>query len=98
MGAVLHNTGEKIEVRGVTTDSRPVREGDLFFALRGTSAGADYAQDAPRVGAVAAAARRVGEGALFFALRGASDGAGYAQDALGRGAVAAVASRPLAGP
>ena len=58
MGADLHNTGEQVEARGAATDSRLVREGDLFFALRGTSDGADYAEDALRRGAVAAVASR----------------------------------------
>ena len=58
IGADLHNAGEQVEARGATTDSRLVREGDLFFALRGTSDGADYAEDALRKGAVAAVASR----------------------------------------
>src|SRR4028119_367472 len=58
MGADLHNAGEQVEARGAATDSRLVREGDLFFALRGTSDGADYAEDALRRGAVAAVASR----------------------------------------
>ena len=58
MGAGLHGVGEGIEARGAATDSRVVREGDLFFALRGRADGADYAEEALRRGAVAAVASR----------------------------------------
>jgi UDP-N-acetylmuramoyl-tripeptide--D-alanyl-D-alanine ligase len=58
MGASIHGGGEDVELRGAATDSRLVREGDLFFALRGTSDGADYAEEALRKGAVAAVASR----------------------------------------
>ncbi|HEV2092816.1 MAG TPA: UDP-N-acetylmuramoyl-tripeptide--D-alanyl-D-alanine ligase [Rubrobacter sp.] len=58
MGAGLHGARETAEVRGAATDSRLVREGDLFFALRGRVDGADYAEDARRRGAVAAVATR----------------------------------------
>ena len=47
-----------MEVRGAATDSRLVREGDLFFALRGRSDGADYAEEALRRGARATVASR----------------------------------------
>ena len=45
-------------VRGAAADSRVVREGDLFFALRGRTDGADYAPEAYLRGAVAAVATR----------------------------------------
>ena len=45
-------------MRGAATDSRLIREGDLFFALRGRADGADYAEEALRRGAVAAVASR----------------------------------------
>ena len=45
-------------VRGAATDSRLVREGDLFFALRGRTDGADFAPEACLRGAVAAVATR----------------------------------------
>src|ERR687895_142911 len=45
-------------VRGVTADSRVVREGDLFFALRGRTDGTDFAPEAYLRGAVAAVATR----------------------------------------
>lgn len=43
---------------GAATDSRVVREGDLFFALRGRTDGADFAPEALLRGAVAAVATR----------------------------------------
>ena len=43
---------------GASTDSRVVREGDLFFALRGRTDGADFAPEAILRGAVAAVATR----------------------------------------
>ncbi len=43
-------------VHGAATDSRLVREGDLFFALRGRTDGADFAPEAYLRGAVAAVA------------------------------------------
>ena len=45
-------------VRGAAADSRAVREGDLFFALRGRTDGADFAPEAYLRGAVAAVATR----------------------------------------
>lgn len=45
-------------VRGAATDSRVVREGDIFFALRGRTDGADFAPEAYLRGAVAAVATR----------------------------------------
>jgi UDP-N-acetylmuramoyl-tripeptide--D-alanyl-D-alanine ligase len=44
--------------RGAAADSRVVREGDLFFALRGRTDGADFAPEAYLRGAVAAVAVR----------------------------------------
>jgi UDP-N-acetylmuramoyl-tripeptide--D-alanyl-D-alanine ligase len=44
--------------RGAAADSRVVREGDLFFALRGRTDGADFAPEAYLRGAVAAVAAR----------------------------------------
>ncbi len=46
------------EVLGANTDSRTVREGELFFALRGRSDGTDFAPEAHRRGAVATVATR----------------------------------------
>jgi UDP-N-acetylmuramoyl-tripeptide--D-alanyl-D-alanine ligase len=45
-------------VRGAAADSRAVRKGDLFFALRGRVDGADFAPEAYLRGAVAAVATR----------------------------------------
>ncbi len=45
-------------VHGAAADSRVVREGDLFFALRGRTDGADFAPEAYLRGAVAAVAAR----------------------------------------
>jgi UDP-N-acetylmuramoyl-tripeptide--D-alanyl-D-alanine ligase len=45
-------------VRGAAADSRVVRDGDLFFALRGRRDGADFASEAYLRGAVAAVAAR----------------------------------------
>jgi len=49
---------ERALVRGAAVDSRVVREGNLFFALRGRSDGADFAPEAYLRGAVAAVATR----------------------------------------
>ncbi len=46
------------DVLGATTDSRTVREGELFFALRGRTEGADFAPEAHLRGAVATVATR----------------------------------------
>jgi len=45
-------------VHGAAADSRVVREGDLFFALRGRTDGVDFAPEAYLRGAVAAVATR----------------------------------------
>jgi UDP-N-acetylmuramoyl-tripeptide--D-alanyl-D-alanine ligase len=50
--------GGETLVRGAATDSRVVRKGDLFFALRGRKDGADFAPEAYLRGAVAAVATR----------------------------------------
>ena len=47
------------EIRGLSTDSRNVREGDLFIALRGHAAdGHDYIENAVNAGAAALAVER----------------------------------------
>ena len=58
MGADPHATPSKAPVSGAATDSRKVREGDLFFALRGRTDGADFAPEAHLRGAVATVATR----------------------------------------
>ena len=53
-----------IDVRGVAYDSRQVRPGDVFVALKGLkTAGADFAADAIRQGAVAVVADRPADAA-----------------------------------
>src|SRR5215212_453981 len=58
MGADLHAAHSNALVSGAATDSRKVREGDLFFALRGRTDGADFAPEAHLSGAVATVATR----------------------------------------
>ena len=58
MGADLHSAPVDSLVGGAATDSRKVREGDLFFALRGRTDGADFAPEAHLRGAVATVATR----------------------------------------
>jgi len=58
MGASSHGTQGEALVTGAATDSRKVGEGDLFFALRGTTDGADFAPEAHLRGAVATVASR----------------------------------------
>jgi len=58
IGADLHATHLEALVSGASTDSRKVREGDLFFALRGRTDGADFAPEAHLRGAVATVATR----------------------------------------
>jgi UDP-N-acetylmuramoyl-tripeptide--D-alanyl-D-alanine ligase len=58
LGAYLATGDGATLVRGAATDSRVVREGDLFFALRGRTDGADFAPEAYLRGAVAAVATR----------------------------------------
>ena len=56
--AELTTGGGSSLVHGAATDSRLVREGDLFFALRGRTDGAQFAPEACLRGAVAAVATR----------------------------------------
>lgn len=58
IGADLCAVDEDAVSTGAATDSRVVREGDLFFALRGRTDGADFAPEALLRGAVAAVATR----------------------------------------
>jgi UDP-N-acetylmuramoyl-tripeptide--D-alanyl-D-alanine ligase len=56
--SVPNGRGDKV-VRGAVSDSRKVREGHLFFALRGRTNGADFAPEAHLRGAVATVTDRV---------------------------------------
>jgi UDP-N-acetylmuramoyl-tripeptide--D-alanyl-D-alanine ligase len=58
LDAELTAGDERALVRGAAADSRVVRDGDLFFALRGRTDGADFAPEAYLRGAVAAVASR----------------------------------------
>jgi UDP-N-acetylmuramoyl-tripeptide--D-alanyl-D-alanine ligase len=58
MGADIEAAPVNALVSGAATDSRKVREGDLFFALRGRTDGADFAPEAHLRGAVATVATR----------------------------------------
>jgi len=58
MGADLPRSRANALIGGAATDSRKVREGDLFFALRGRTDGADFAPEAHLRGAVATVATR----------------------------------------
>jgi UDP-N-acetylmuramoyl-tripeptide--D-alanyl-D-alanine ligase len=58
MDAELQTTHFDALVGGAATDSRKVREGDLFFALRGRTDGAAFAPEAHLRGAVATVATR----------------------------------------
>ncbi|ABG04459.1 UDP-N-acetylmuramoyl-tripeptide--D-alanyl-D-alanine ligase [Rubrobacter xylanophilus DSM 9941] len=58
IGARLHGTDGGERAHGAAVDSRAVRGGELFFALRGRLDGADFAPDARARGAVAAVADR----------------------------------------
>src|SRR5215211_7882326 len=58
MGAKLQAAHVDSLVTGAATDSRKVRDGDLFFALRGRMDGADFAPEAHLRGAVATVAAR----------------------------------------
>ncbi len=58
MGANLYGAPVNALVSGAAIDSRKVREGDLFFALRGRTDGADFAPEAHLRGAVATVATR----------------------------------------
>lgn len=51
---VFPKKGTQVDVRGLCTDSRLVKAGDLFIALKGSHVdGNDFANDAARAGAVA---------------------------------------------
>jgi UDP-N-acetylmuramoyl-tripeptide--D-alanyl-D-alanine ligase len=56
LGTTLSGGDGASTVRGTATDSRVAREGDLFFALQGTTDGARFAPEAYERGAVAAVA------------------------------------------
>ena len=58
MGADLPTAHANTIFGGAAIDSRKVREGDLFFALRGRTDGADFAPEAHLRGAVATVATR----------------------------------------
>jgi UDP-N-acetylmuramoyl-tripeptide--D-alanyl-D-alanine ligase len=58
IGADLPTAYGNSLVRGAAIDSRKVREGDVFFALRGRTDGADFAPEAHLRGAVATVATR----------------------------------------
>ena len=58
MGADPTTSRTDTVVGGAAIDSRKVREGDLFFALRGRTDGADFAPEAHLRGAVATVATR----------------------------------------
>jgi UDP-N-acetylmuramoyl-tripeptide--D-alanyl-D-alanine ligase len=58
MGADLSTARADTIVGGAAIDSRKVREGDLFFALRGRTDGADFAPEAHLRGAAATVAAR----------------------------------------
>ena len=58
MGAELQTPHVNAIVGGAAIDSRQVRQGDLFFALRGRTDGADFAPEAHLRGAVATVAPR----------------------------------------
>ena len=58
MDGTLRGADENALVTGASVDSRTLREGELFFALRGRTDGADFAPEAHLRGAVAAVASR----------------------------------------
>src|ERR671911_1391067 len=58
MDADLHAAQKNALVGGAATDSRKVREGDLFFAMHGRADGADFAPEAHLRGAAATVATR----------------------------------------
>ncbi|CAN5826306.1 UDP-N-acetylmuramoyl-tripeptide--D-alanyl-D-alanine ligase [soil metagenome] len=58
MGADLPTSRTNAFVSGAAIDSRKVRQGDLFFAMRGRTDGADFAPEAHLRGAVATVAIR----------------------------------------
>jgi UDP-N-acetylmuramoyl-tripeptide--D-alanyl-D-alanine ligase len=58
VGGTLAGGNAAALVRGASVDSRSIRSGELFFALRGRVDGADFAPEAHFRGAVAAVAQR----------------------------------------
>src|SRR3712207_9353084 len=58
MGGTLRGADGSTVVTGASVDSRKVRGGELFFALRGRTDGADFAAEAHLRGAVATVADR----------------------------------------
>lgn len=58
LGAEPVRVDSDIYARGAAVDSRTVREGDLFFALKGRTDGADFAPEAHLRGVVATVADR----------------------------------------
>jgi UDP-N-acetylmuramoyl-tripeptide--D-alanyl-D-alanine ligase len=58
MDGTLRGADANALVMGASVDSRTVRDGELFFALRGRTDGADFAPEAHLRGAVAAVASR----------------------------------------
>lgn len=58
LGATLAGGDAASLAHGAATDSRTVRDGELFFALRGATDGADFAPEAHLRGAVATVADR----------------------------------------
>ena len=58
MDGTLRGADENALITGASVDSRKVRKGELFFALRGRTDGADFAPEAHLRGAVAAVASR----------------------------------------
>jgi UDP-N-acetylmuramoyl-tripeptide--D-alanyl-D-alanine ligase len=58
MYGALRGADENALVAGASVDSRKVRDGELFFALRGRTDGADFAPEAHLRGAVATVASR----------------------------------------
>lgn len=58
MDGTLRGADANALVMGASVDSRTVRDGELFFALRGRTNGADFAPEAHLRGAVAAVASR----------------------------------------
>jgi len=58
LGTTLAGGDGSALIRGAATDSRTVRDGDLFFALRGNTDGANFAAEACLRGAIAVVAER----------------------------------------
>lgn len=58
IGAEISGGDVDALVRGAAVDSRTVRDGDLFFTLRGRTDGAEFAPEACRRGAIAVVSNR----------------------------------------